>query len=231
MKVILSTLILFLLVLFTFGQTEVLTNKDIILMSSSGLSKSLIIRKIKETEGNYDTTAKALIELKKAGVADDVIELMMNNSQKDEKNYSDSTDDKAVTPRGISISFPNQNQTFTDKSRIVLKPKEALKNARTIAIKKSSLHPSRQSLEKELLKRKEWKDLNLNIVRYKTNADLLIEIGYVSMSWITHRYTYRIFDNKSGTVIAAGETTSWGSLSENLARGIAKRLKKAMKSK
>ncbi len=230
LKIFISIIFTILISLSVFAQGEVMTNKEVILMTRTGLSKDLIVRKIKETEGRYETTAEALIELKKAGVADDVIKLMMDadaeidKPDEDTKSYSDS-DDPANDRIWVA---PVYKTKADDTARIVLDPAEALKNARTIAIKKSSLHPSRQALEKELLKRKEWKDLKLNIVRYKEDADLLIEIGYVSLSWITHRYSYRIFDNKSGTVIAAGETTSWGSLAENLARGIAKRLHKAM---
>jgi len=44
------------------------------------------------------------------------------------------------------------------------------------------------------------------------------------MSLVTHRYVFRIYDRRTGAVIAAGETTSWGSLAENLARHIAKSL-------
>lgn len=202
-----------------FAQNEILTNNEVILLTRAGLSEDLIVRKINESTADFDTTAQGLIDLKKSGVSDAVIALMMekkSSPSSDVKPYSDSTD-------------PIDPQFFADSnSRIRLEPKEAMRTAKTIAIKKSSLHPARQALEKELLKRKEWKDLNLNIVRYKDDADLLVEIGYVSLSWITHRYSYRIYDNKSGTVIAAGETTSWGSLAENLARGIAKRLKRAM---
>jgi hypothetical protein len=228
MKIFTITILLFAFYYSAFAQTEMLTNKEVVLMTQSGLSKSLIIRKINDSNGDYDTTARGLIELKKAGVTDDVIALMMEKSSlsNSEKPYSESTD--VYSDNTPTFNQPN-SQNFDSNSRIVLEPKEALLSAKTIAIKKSSLHPARQALEKELLKREEWKDLNLNIVRYKEDADLIIEIGYVSMSWITHRYVYRIFDNKSGTVIAAGETTSWGSLSENLARGIAKRLKNAMK--
>lgn len=196
-------------------------------MSSAGLSKDLIIRKIRDSVGNYDTTAESLIELKKAGVADDVIELMMDSA----KNELDENTTKSE--KEYSESQPVTYDTFyktpaKPDARIVLDPKEALQNAKTIAIKKSSLHPSRQALEKELFKRKEWKDLNLNLVRYKEDADLLIEIGFVPLSVITHRYVYRIYDNQSGTVIAAGETTSWGSLAKNLARGITRELKKSV---
>ena len=96
--------------------------------------------------------------------------------------------------------------------------------ARTIAFKKSSAHPSRQNLEKALLKNKDFKQLNLTILRYKEEADIFVEMGFVSGSWLTHRYVYRIFDRRSGAVLAAGETTSWGSLADNLARHIGRSL-------
>ncbi len=235
MKFFLSIIITLILSISMFSQAEILSNKEIILMTRAGLSQDLIVRKIKETKGKYDTTTEALIELKKAGVNDDVVKLMMDSETEidkndDEQNYSDSGDSSDKKNDSIIVA-PFYKTKSDDTSRIVQDPKEALLNAKTIAIKKSSLQPARQALEKELLKRKDWQELNLNIVRYKEDADLLIEIGYVSMSWITHRYVYRIYDNKSGTVIAAGETTSWGSLSENLARGIAKRLHNAKFSK
>ena len=67
-------------------------------------------------------------------------------------------------------------------------------------------------------------ELNLTIQRYKNSADLFVDIGFVSGSVLTHRYVYRVYDRRSGAVITAGETTSWGSLAENLARHIAKSL-------
>ena len=81
------------------------------------------------------------------------------------------------------------------------------------------------------MKRKEFQQLNLTIQRYKESADLFVDIGYVSGSWVTHRYVYRVYDRRSGAVIAAGETTSWGSLAENLARHIAKGLAAARAGK
>ena len=74
------------------------------------------------------------------------------------------------------------------------------------------------------MKRADWKQLNLTLERYKEKADLYVEIGFVPMSLITHRYVYRIYDRRSGEVLAAGETTSWGSLAENLAKHICKSL-------
>lgn len=214
MKLSISAILILAFSVSCFSQTETLTNNEIILMTRAGLSNELIVRKIKESAGKFDTSAQSLIELKKAGVADEIIVLMFEKPVSSNENEENSSFSENTAP----ISNPK-------KSHIVLEPKEALRLAKTIAIEKSSLHPSRQSLEKELLKRKDWQALNLNIVRYKNDADLYIEIGYVSLSWITHRYVWRVFDTKSGTVIAAGETTSWGSLSSNLASEISKKLK------
>jgi hypothetical protein len=108
---------------------------------------------------------------------------------------------------------------------------EAIAAAKTIAFGKSSLQPSRQALEKELMKRPDFQQLNMTILRYKEESDLFVDIGFVSGSWLTHRYVYRIYDRRSGAVITAGETTSWGSLAKNLARHIAKSLVAARSGK
>lgn len=202
-----------------FAQTETLTNSEIILMTKAGLSQELIVRKIKDSTGKYDVSTQSLIDLKKAGVSDEVIALMMDNK-------SANPQPTLENPQGYSDSGANLVE-IKPTAHIVLEPKEALLSAKTIAIEKSSLNPSRQALEKELLKRQDWQALNLNIVRYKEGADLFIEIGRVPLSLITHRYVFRVYDNKSGTVITAGETTSWGSLAKNLAKSISKNLNAA----
>lgn len=198
-----------------FAQTEVLTNKDVILMTQAGLGKELIIKKIKDSGGKYDVSAQNLIDLKKAGIDDSIIETMMEKA----------TTTTAKTDQQYSDSQPTFSGNYTNSlERIVLSPKEALHNAKTIAITKSSLHPSRQALEKALLKRKDWQNYKLNIVRLKEDADLYIEIGGIPLTILTHRYVFRIYDRHSGTVLTAGETTSWGSLAENLAREITQKL-------
>jgi hypothetical protein len=204
------------------AQTETLTNAQIVEMSKVGLKPQIILLKIEKSKSDFDVSAEALIELKKAGVADEVIAAIIEKAPAGEsypavpaeKNYSESS-----SP-GESIAVANR----------ILPPKDALKSARTIAFVKSSIQPSRQALEKELLKRKDFQALNLTIERYKNDADLYVEIGYVSLSWITHRYVYRIYDRRSGAVLAAGETTSWGSLAENLARHICKSLNAVLKN-
>ena len=198
------------------AQTEILTNATIIEMSKIGLEKEIILKKINDSSNNFDVSANALIELKKANVVDEIIALMMEKSEKKtELKLNDN-------PQNYSESAPvNEAQQF---SPLVVTPKEALQRAKTIAILKSSLQPSRQALEKALFKRKEWQKYNLTLVRYKQDSDIYIEIGRVPFSWITHRYVFRIFDRRTGTIITAGETTSWGSLASNLAREITQKM-------
>lgn len=207
------------------AQTEILSNETIILLTKAGLSSDLIARKIKDSSGRYDTTAQALIELKKAGVAEEIIRLMLDDKDAAiAKNPSASIGANQTAPPILTtqpIAAPPDAP-----ARIVLGAREALHSAKTVAIEKSTINPSRQALEKELLKRADWQKLNLNIVRVKESADLRVEIGFVPFSIITHRYVFRVYDRRSGTVIAAGETTSWGSLAENLAREISKKLKR-----
>ncbi len=215
------TKILFLTTLLAFSivaqQTEILTNATVIEMSKVGLGREIIFKKINDSKNSFDVSTNALIELKKANVADEVIALMLEKAEaKPEK-----TAEAATT--GFSETQPEtEARKFTPTT--VLNAKDALLNARSVALVKSSLNPSRQGLEKALLKRKEWGKYNLTLVRYKEEADIYVEIGRVPLSWITHRYVFRIYDRRTGTIITAGETTSWGSLAENLAREITQKM-------
>ena len=197
---------------------EILTNADVVSMAQNNLGEDLIVAKIKESKSAFDVSVIGLVNLKKSGVSDEIIRAMMEKSRAlREKSNADST-----------AAFSDSSPVIESVPTIIKNPVEALLSAKTIAIEKSTLNPSRQALEKELLKRKDWRKLNLNIVRYREGADLRVEIGFVPLSLITHRYVYRVYDNRSGTVIAAGETTSWGSLAKNLAREISKNLSKVL---
>jgi hypothetical protein len=216
------SILLFLLIFASTvcAQTETLTNTDVVEMSRAGLGKQIILQKIASSDANFDISAKALIELKKAGVDDEVIQGLIEKNRATPVNV-------ARVPTQPTAAENQPSATVETKATVENKavtPAEALRTAKTIALVKSSLQPSRQALEKELMKRADWKKLDLTLVRYRETADLYVEIGYVSLSWITHRYVFRVYDRRSGAVIIAGETTSWGSLSENLAREISKKL-------
>ena len=198
------------------AQSEVLTNIEVLKLLDAGLTPQLIIKKISNGATQFDMSTASIIELKKRGMPEEVI-LAMIDRQIEQAGFSDSN---AVS---FSSSAPDA-VTGSSQPMAVANKRELLASARTIAFVKSSAHPSRQALEKELMKRQDFLATKLTITRYKDKADLYVEIGYVSLSWLTHRYVYRIYDTRSGTVLAAGETTSWGSLAGNLARNISKSL-------
>lgn len=214
MKKLYSIFLILLIGSAAFAQKEVLSNTQVIEMTQAGLAQTVILNKIKSSEGRFDVSVTGLVEMKKAGVSDDVINALLESKP---------APPTAADPAPATVSARRASPLFTD-------PREALLSAKTIAITKSSIQPSLQAVEKELLKRAEFKALNLAIDHYWDKADIYVEISFVHMSLITHRYTFRIYDRRSGTVIAAGETTSWGSLAENLARNIAKSLEKTLNS-
>lgn len=197
---------------------EILTNNDVVSMAQANLAESLIVEKIKESKAAFDVSVAGLVNLKKSGVSDEIIRAMMEKSRALREKSAAGTTQNSIAGQTVIESVPT----------VVNNSADVLRSAKTIAIEKSTLNPSRQALEKELLKRKDWQKLNLNIVRYKEGADLRVEIGFVPLSILTHRYVYRVYDNRSGTVIAAGETTSWGSLAKNLAREISKNISKVL---
>jgi hypothetical protein len=214
MKNLLSLFLILMAASAAFAQKEVLSNTEVIEMTKAGLAQNIILNKIKSSEGRFDVSVNGLVEMKKAGVNDEVINALLESKP---------APPTAADPTPATVSAKRASPLFTS-------PKEALLSAKTIAITKSSVQPSLQAVEKELLKRKEFQALNLAIDHYWDKADLYVEISFAHMSLITHRYTFRIYDRRSGTVIAAGETTSWGSLAENLARNIAKSLEKVLNS-
>lgn len=215
MKNILTLIFIFGFSIVVFAQSEILTNADVISMAQNNLGEDLIVEKIRESKGTFDVSVEGLVNLKKSGVNDEIVKVMMEKSRAlREKSAGDLTNQLVSGSQPIIESVPT----------IIKNPADALRSAKTVAIEKSTINPSRQALEKELLKRADWQKLNLNIVRYKEGADLRVEIGFVPLSILTHRYVFRVYDNRSGTVIAAGETTSWGSLASNLAREISKKL-------
>ncbi|MGC2235290.1 MAG: hypothetical protein WA584_03965 [Pyrinomonadaceae bacterium] len=224
MKKLYSLIFILLFSFAAFAQTETLTNLQIVEMSKAGLAAEIVLKKIESSRVDFNVSTGALIELKKSGVADEIISAMLEKAEANKKYSASSNTASYSDSTGVKIPLETKPDGQIQPSGKILSPKEALFSAKTIALEKSSLQPSRQALEKELMKRKDWQALNLTIERYKESADLYVEIGYVSLSWITHRYVYRVYDRRSGAVLAAGETTSWGSLAENLARHISKSL-------
>lgn len=73
-------LFLCLAIALTVHGAEVLDNATVIRLTKAGLSPEVILLKIGQSEGRFDTSSDGLIALKSGGVADSVIVAMMQKS-------------------------------------------------------------------------------------------------------------------------------------------------------
>lgn len=89
LTIVLLTFLCLLLSYNVKSQDEVITNKEIISMTSAGLSKDIIINKIRSSKSNFDISTDALIELKKAGVADEVVAAIIEVNNKSSQSGSE----------------------------------------------------------------------------------------------------------------------------------------------
>ena len=62
-----------------------MTNADVVEMVKAGLPESTIVLAIQQSEPNFDTSPKALIELKKQGVSQKILETMMLQPQQQQQ--------------------------------------------------------------------------------------------------------------------------------------------------
>jgi len=77
----------------------------------------------------------------------------------------------------------------------------AIKNARTIYITSNTAFLTVGTLERSLMKQKDWDKLNLNLVNDEPDGDLLIHVDRLIF---THFHTYVVKDRRSGIVLASG---------------------------
>jgi len=61
----------------TFAQEELMTNDEVISLVTAGLSKQIIINKIRTSKTSFDLSTDSLIKLKKTGVDDDIVNAML----------------------------------------------------------------------------------------------------------------------------------------------------------
>jgi hypothetical protein len=83
---------------------------------------------------------------------------------------------------------------------------EILRNARTIHISSQTAFLTVGTMERALLKQKDWEKLGLNIVVNQGSADLHLQIDRLIF---THIHTYVLTDRRSGIVLAAGRVTAF----------------------
>lgn len=78
---------------------------------------------------------------------------------------------------------------------------QAIKSARTICIHSETLFLTVSTLERALMKQKNWDRLGLNILGEARGADLQIDVDRLHF---THIHTYVVTDKSTGIVLAAG---------------------------
>lgn len=97
-----------------------ITNADVVSMTKSGLGEQTIVLAIQQGSTNFDTSPQTLVELKKAGVADAVLNAMLS----------------APKPAGSSrLTLTSGQQDplkLLDKSLDAIGPRERLTSIKTV---------------------------------------------------------------------------------------------------
>jgi hypothetical protein len=114
---------------------------------------------------------------------------------------------QAASPTTASLLGPAGKETVgqeaadAPQSSVVTERALAIKNARTICVNSETDFLTDSTLERALMKQKNWDALGLNIVGNGCKADLEIEVHRVVF---THIHTYVLTDKATGIVLAAG---------------------------
>ncbi len=82
----------------------------------------------------------------------------------------------------------------------------AIKDARTIHINSETVFLTVSTLERSLMKQKDWDKLGLNIIGGSGYADLELQINRVVF---THIHTYILTDKATGIVLASGRVRAF----------------------
>jgi hypothetical protein len=133
MKIILCFCLLMSAVIYVAAQqatpTPTVVNEDIIQMSRAGVLPAVIIAKIKNSQCKFDTPPSALVSLKQAGVADEVLMEMVRNpnggfqlvsKSSPQERSVEASPNKAAASAPVGESAPmvkRDPSTFRNKSR------------------------------------------------------------------------------------------------------------------
>lgn len=83
-----------------FAQDEVMTNDEVISLVKAGLSKQIIINKIRTSKSNFDLSTDSLIKLKQSGVDDDIVNAMLEVKSGKTMTTTNTTTTGATTSNG-----------------------------------------------------------------------------------------------------------------------------------
>jgi hypothetical protein len=94
---------------------------------------------------------------------------------------------------------------ITQPSASAAERMQAIRNARTVCIHSETIFLTVSTLERALMKQKNWDQLGLNLVS-SCNSDLQIDVDRLHF---THIHTYVLTDRSSGIVLAAGRVRAF----------------------
>lgn len=95
----------------------------------------------------------------------------------------------------------------------------ALKSAKSIYVKSSSLLVGRSVIEEKLQKRSEFSQMGLVLTRNEMDADIILEVHHDRLT----KYVYTAIDSRKNIVVASGKLSSLGG---TVAGKVAKRFMK-----
>lgn len=130
---------------------------------------------------------------------------------------------------GASLQMPAQLAAQVPQSSTAIAnadPKLILKNAKTVYINSKTLFLTVDTLDRELLRQKDWSKLGLTLVADPRVADVMIEIDRPLFTYV---HTFVISDKKTTIILGSGKVTAFdGTIaSGGLAKDIVKILSSA----
>jgi hypothetical protein len=110
---------------------------------------------------------------------------------------------------GTSLQMPAKAAAEQPQSSAAIaeaKPKQILKNAKTISIHSKTSFLTVDTLDRALVLQKDWDKLDLTIVQDQRVADLLIEIDRPLFTYV---HTFVVIDKKTSIVLGSGKVTAF----------------------
>ena len=107
----------------------------------------------------------------------------------------------ASTSATEQSALPAQQAADAQQPSALVERNLAIKNARTIHINSETAYLTVSTLERALMKQKNWNQLGLNIVGNSCRGDLEIEVHRLVF---THIHTYVLTDKATSIVLASG---------------------------
>jgi hypothetical protein len=170
--------------------SDTLTNTDIINMTRSGLSSSIVVTTIKSaTSVNFDLSADSLVALKRAAVSDAAIEAMINKARP-----------KSEIPRVASVNVPEKSDRLA-----VAKPTETiLSNFKTLYIRAGQANFfDDHAVKAAMSTNKDFQALNIVVVDDYAVADVILEVSYT----FAFDYPFTLHYQNSSVVLLSGKGT------------------------